>query len=367
MSNHTTDGATESSQFQTGPQLVSPFNEHTVTRLRPSSSHLFAKMIPSIARYANIIFVVSLYWCVSITTIFINKTLLSELQLDAPIFVTWYQCVISAVVCFTLCQLSQKYPKTFSFPYGNPFDLNNMRNLVPLTSCFILMLSFNNLCLKNVGVAFYYVSRSLTTVFNVILTYVLLKERTSYLAILSCCIIFSGFALGVNQEGVAGSFSTIGTVFGVISSFAQALFSIHTKEVLPYVNHHIWLVSYYNNVYAVALFLPIIYLCGEFTELAAYPHLYSLYFWLFLTIGGLFGLTVGYVTSLQIQVTSPLTHNISGTAKASFHTVLATYWYHEVKPLLWWMSNLIVLSGSAIYAFVKKKELDRRKDMEELM
>uniref|UniRef100_A0A8D8TJV5 GDP-fucose transporter 1 n=1 Tax=Cacopsylla melanoneura TaxID=428564 RepID=A0A8D8TJV5_9HEMI len=324
-------------------------------------------MSSSIVRYANILLVVALYWCVSITTIFINKTLLSELQLDAPIFVTWYQCLVSAIICYTLCQLSQRYPKTISFPYGEPFNVTNMRNMVPLTSTFILMLSFNNLCLKNVGVAFYYVSRSLTTVFNVILTYVILKERTSPLAIFSCVVIFIGFSLGVNQEGVAGSFSTLGTVFGVISSFAQALFSIHTKEVLPYVNDKIWLVSYYNNVYAVVLFIPIVYLCGEFTELSSYPHLFSFYFWVFLTIGGLFGLTVGYVTSLQIQVTSPLTHNISGTAKASFHTVLATYLYHEVKPVLWWISNAIILSGSAIYAFVKKKELDRRKDMEELM
>lgn len=324
-------------------------------------------MTSSISRYANIIFVVALYWCVSITTIFINKSLLSELQLDAPIFVTWFQCLVSAVICFSLSQLSQQFPKTVSFPYGNPFDVNNMKNLFPLTSCFIMMLSFNNLCLKNVGVAFYYVSRSLTTVFNVLLTYVLLKERTSYLAILSCVIIFSGFALGVNQEGLAGSFSTLGTIYGVISSFAQALFSIHTKEVLPYVNDKIWLVSYYNNVYAVVLFLPIMFICGEFNEVASYPHLHSPYFWLFLTIGGVCGLTVGYVTSLQIQVTSPLTHNISGTAKASFHTILATYWYQEFKPVLWWISNAVILTGSATYAFVKKRELDRRKDMEEIL
>jgi GDP-fucose transporter C1 len=30
-------------------------------------------------------------------------------------------------------------------------------------------------------------------------------------------------------------------------------------------------------------------------------------------------------------VTSPLTHNISGTAKAAAQTVLATYWFHEVR------------------------------------
>lgn len=39
------------------------------------------------------------------------------------------------------------------------------------------MIATNNLCLKYVGVAFYYVGRSLTTVFNVVFTYILLGEN----------------------------------------------------------------------------------------------------------------------------------------------------------------------------------------------
>ena len=45
---------------------------------------------------------------------------------------------------------------------------------------------------------------------------------------------------------------------------------------------------------------------------------------------------IGYVTGLQIKVTSPLTHNISGTAKAAAQTVLATHWFMEVGLALWW-------------------------------
>jgi GDP-fucose transporter C1 len=43
-----------------------------------------------------------------------------------------------------------------------------------------------------------------------------------------------------------------------------------------------------------------------------------------------FRFAIGYVTGLQIKVTSPLTHNISGTAKAAAQTVLATQWFQEV-------------------------------------
>lgn len=39
---------------------------------------------------------------------------------------------------------------------------------LPLSIIFVGMISFNNLCLKYVEVPFYYISRSLTTVFNVV-------------------------------------------------------------------------------------------------------------------------------------------------------------------------------------------------------
>ena len=58
------------------------------------------------------------------------------------------------------------------------------------------MITFNNLCLKYVTVAFYNIGRSLTTVFNVLFTYYILKEKTSFKALLCCACIIGGFFLG---------------------------------------------------------------------------------------------------------------------------------------------------------------------------
>ena len=63
------------------------------------------------------------------------------------------------------------------------------------------------------------------------------------------------------------------------------------------------------------------------------------------------------MTGLQIKVTSPLTHNISGTAKAAAQTVLATQWFSETKSYLWWFSNMVVLAGSLAYARVRQLEM----------
>lgn len=57
------------------------------------------------------------------------------------------------------------------------------------------------------------------------------------------------------------------------------------------------------------------------------------------------------------QVTSPLTHNISGTAKASVQTIIAVVFFHLPKTALWWFSNFLVLLGSFLYAFVKGRRM----------
>lgn len=49
---------------------------------------------------------------------------------------------------------------------------------------------------------------------------------------------------------------------------------------------------------------------------------------------------IGYATSLQIQHTGPLTHNISGTAKSSAQTVIGVVYYNETKTSI---RNIIII------------------------
>ena len=154
-----------------------------------------------------------------------------------------------------------------------------------------------------------------------------------------------------------GSLSVLGVVFGVLASMSVAMYAIYTKKVLPAVDQNIWKLALYNNLNACVLFLPLMLVMGEFGEVYHFPHLGNLYFWFAMIMGGVFGFAIGYVTGLQIQVTSPLTHNVSGTAKACAQTVIASVIFNEVKPALWWLSNFVVLAGSAAYTNVKRLEM----------
>ncbi|XP_055630454.1 GDP-fucose transporter 1 isoform X2 [Toxorhynchites rutilus septentrionalis] len=151
------------------------------------------------AKYLRILAVVAAYWVISISTVFVNKALLSGLNLDAPLFVTWFQVIISSSICFFMSIVSKKYPSIIRVPSGNPLNRDVFRKVVPLSILFTAMIATNNLCLKHVGVAFYYVGRSLTTVFNVILTYFLLGQKTSGKTMLCCLLIVQFLACSVHS------------------------------------------------------------------------------------------------------------------------------------------------------------------------
>ncbi|XP_017889488.1 GDP-fucose transporter 1 isoform X2 [Ceratina calcarata] len=313
------------------------------------------------SKFLYIATVVAFYWLISILTVFINKALLSSdtINLDAPLFITWCQCVISVFICIILSSLSKLFPKYVKFPDGNPCNKSTLGKVLPLSFLFTGMIATNNLCLKYVDVAFYYIGRSLTTVFNVIFTYLILGQKTSTGCIACCAFIVFGFWLGVDQEHVAGSLSVLGTIFGVLGSLTLALYSIHMKRVLPALNQDVWLLSYCNNAYSVVIFLPLMLANGEHVTLYNYEKIGSMYFWLAMTVGGVCGFAIGYATALQIKVTSPLTHNISGTAKACAQTVLATHWFNENKSFVWWLSNAVVLGASAMYARLRQLHLSK--------
>ncbi|KAL9891628.1 GDP-fucose transporter nac isoform 2-T2 [Glossina fuscipes fuscipes] len=300
-----------------------------------------SKSTSLLGKYIKVFLVVTLYWIISILTVFVNKHLLSSdtVSLEAPLFVTWFQCVVSAVICFIASLLGRHFPSLVNFPEGNPLDTSTFRKA---NDAFIGVVYLNSRCEQ-------FMFKICWCGF--LLCWPFFNHRFQYVA---------GFMLGVNQESQTLTFSLQGTIFGILGSLALALYSIQTKKSLQYVNQEVWLLSYYNNLYSSLLFLPLIILNGELEAIITYKSLYEFWFIFIMLAGGLCGFAIGFVTTLQIKVTSPLTHTISGTAKACAQTVLATHWYQDKKSFLWWTSNAIVLLASAAYTKVKQLEMQRQ-------
>jgi len=69
-------------------------------------------------------------------------------------------------------------PHAVTFPVIK-FDQKLSREALPLSFVFVGMITFNNLCLLEVGIAFYTVARSLVTIFSLIFTYIILGKLFS--------------------------------------------------------------------------------------------------------------------------------------------------------------------------------------------
>jgi GDP-fucose transporter C1 len=130
-----------------------------------------------------------------------------------------------------------------------------------------------------------------------------------------------------------------GAFCGVASSIFVALNAIYTTRCLPCVDNNVWRLCLYNNFNACILFLPFMIIFGELSPVLNYSKLFNLPFWFAMTMAGVLGFSMGYVTGYQIQMTSPLTHNVSGTAKSYVQTLLAVIAYTEVKIELFWRIN----------------------------
>lgn len=54
---------------------------------------------------------------------------IDQLDVDAPIFIAWFQCLVSAIICFILSHLSKTFPQVIQFPEGNPFNAITVKNV----------------------------------------------------------------------------------------------------------------------------------------------------------------------------------------------------------------------------------------------
>jgi len=338
--------------------------------------------MPSNDNTSYIMYVVVTYWTVSISMVYLNKVLLSNegLSVPAPLFVTWYQCFVTSVICYVagMCGVrAQERAKnaTYSkveisevgdgnivaipkptfcaqFPEAT-YDMNVAKQVFPLSFVFVGMITFNNLCLKYVEVSFYNVARSLTIVFNVFFTKLILGIPSSNSTIICLLVVIAGFVVGAQGEL---NFSLIGTVSGILSSLFVSLNSIFTKKILPVVDDNHWRLTWYNNINATVMFLPLVYYFERHILVEFMDTLTSKIFWVGMNIAGFFGFAIGIVTVLQIKATSPLTHNISGTAKAAVQSIMAYVIWKNEPTFMGVLGIFTVLGGSLLYTYVKMNE-----------
>jgi GDP-fucose transporter C1 len=299
---------------------------------------------------------VSFYMTVSIALVFLNRLVLTgKTEKAGALFVSWYQFVVAYVLILVITAFFPNVPLLNLFPpIQYKWDL--VVKVIPVSIAYLLMIGFNNKCLEYVSVSAYQIVRSLTIVFNIVLTYFVLGEATSVRAILACLGVVVGFFFGV--EGEIG-LSVRGSVYGVLSSVCVASYSIVVKRVMALLDNNEYLLIEYNTPIAILALVPFVWYSGEFEVLTQGR---SLRFWLLQTLAGVVGFVINIAIFLNIKYTSPLTHNLSGTVKACLQTLLAFVFFpgSEIMTVMKFIGTILVIGFSGVYAYVRKQEMAKK-------
>uniref|UniRef100_A0A1I8HMY9 ABC transmembrane type-1 domain-containing protein n=1 Tax=Macrostomum lignano TaxID=282301 RepID=A0A1I8HMY9_9PLAT len=200
-------------------------------------------------------------------------------KLDVSLFVAWAQCVstvlvVVALVAFRRLVLGHDIELP---PLSREILLN--RDFLLLSCMFTGMLTFNNLCLKYVGVAFF--------------------------------------------QKVAGTLSTVWRhVRRVDLAVRVAQRHLHEARLLDMISKNQALaVTYYMNIGGSILFMPLLICFGQFSAAYSSRGTTDFSFLLLLALSG-------------IDYTSPVTHHISNNTKAVLQTLLAVFVYSEHKSAI---------------------------------
>jgi len=101
--------------------------------------------------------VVAAYWTTSISMVFANKYLVGERHTDdISLFVSWFQCIMTVLLVAGF-KAARGWRSQNWLTVDQLRTIMFSRSVLAMSGFFVGMLSFNNMCLKLVGVSFYQV------------------------------------------------------------------------------------------------------------------------------------------------------------------------------------------------------------------
>eukprot|EP00922_Rhytidocystis_sp_ex-Travisia-forbesii_P033834 GHVS01050257.1.p1 GENE.GHVS01050257.1~~GHVS01050257.1.p1 ORF type:complete len:739 (-),score=115.20 GHVS01050257.1:292-2508(-) len=240
------------------------------------------------------------------------------------------------------------------FPF-EAFHLETCWRVLPLAVCFVGMVAFSNLCLKYTQVSTYQVARSMTLLFTVGFSFVVLGQRQSFQSMAGCCLIVIGFFVGSLDSS---TLSFLGVSMGVCSSAFQAAYNVVIKTTLNHVGNRQGPLLFYNLLTSSLLFIPVIWLAGEgwvVTDEVPWNPTNPMFWdvWPSLWLSGLLSTMMNLSAFTCVKVTSPVTFNIAGKTKACFQSLGGIVFFGDYVTTSSMVGICSCLLGSTIYSHSK--------------
>lgn len=268
---------------------------------------------PHSSSIAVIAGVVVFYWTCSLSTIYLNKAVLSipAFEFPYPLLLTFFQLLPSWLCLFVLDLMGL-------LRTGRSLSLKQARKLAPLSLLYAALLVTNNYALLSLDLYLYQVLRSV----SLIISTIFLLKPTSLGVFFSLVLVAISVVLCTLTDQ---AFDKWGCINGLTSAFLVSLYGARVKRSLGLVENQQWRLLYYNLTLAILLLLPAVLfypaVIGQVEWLANWKT------WLLILGGSVTGFCINLAMFWQIKYTSAKINAISGNLKVALLFLLTPFYF----------------------------------------
>ena len=290
------------------------------------------------------------YGTASLSLGLLNKALLSSFKFNCIFFLLAAQMGLQVL----LCTISRDFFKNpLSLPkYDRALHLKSL----PLGLLYVANVAVGLLGLSLVNVPMFFCIRRLVS--PTILLYEYLSEGKVADGGVQAAVgtIMAGTLLAgwdtLNSDIVGYTITFINNLCTAANSATQKHFSQSVKFENP-----AFATLYYTSLTGLPLALLLSGVFGEFSELMAFPHLYSLQFWGGFSIALSLGPVLTYSSILCTTYNSPLAMSITGNIKDVASTVLGALLFPGFEPTVKNVGGLaLTFAGAGAYSWINLKK-----------
>eukprot|EP00382_Lankesteria_abbotti_P005341 CAMPEP_0113846014 /NCGR_PEP_ID=MMETSP0372-20130328/1071_1 /TAXON_ID=340204 /ORGANISM="Lankesteria abbotti" /LENGTH=168 /DNA_ID=CAMNT_0000815109 /DNA_START=586 /DNA_END=1092 /DNA_ORIENTATION=+ /assembly_acc=CAM_ASM_000359 len=146
------------------------------------------------------------------------------------------------------------------------------------------------------------------------------------------------------------------------------MYTVGVKVALKHVDNDENRLLFYNLGISSILFFPLIFIGGEAESFSNLPFDTSspdtIRVWVSLLVSGVMGYSLAFASYFCIRVTSPVTYNITGYAKACLQSLGGIVFLGEVFTAQSLSSIFLTLAGSMWYSQIKMSEMQPKRTTE---
>ena len=311
--------------------------------------------------------VIGSYMITAIAMVLLNKTILKSYP--KPLTNIWIQALTGACCLYVASWMNLLKINTVNWREG---CLQRSDNRL-LFSINFLSIIFSTFCLKRVDASSFQVfARSMNTPVAAIIQCMWLRDKLSWLTILSCSIVTSGFLSGVlyDKEEVDFLGASWGMVAASISAFHVVLIKwLSLKEAKSEFKLTFSDVDrlFYMNAAYTAIGLPISLL--EFSPLqiasatncllrmdGTFMKLMGSFFMNNFLVGAL-GIFFNLLVFMQVGLTSPTSHMISSAIRGVIQLYVLSSFFGESVSQGKMLATCLVVFGGLMYTLSRRWDL----------